>query len=968
MAAENDPYNTMLDSEKNDIRPGFLGGNGDGEGKGKAAGALAAAENIAGAVIAAKGGGAGKAASGATGASKASGAKNALSDGIKSGAQKAEANEKNPGGLYNRNAGKQETEDDKSSKKKSKGARMALAAAAPLLILLLAIGGIIALIVGLPIMMIGALDYNLMSVLGFDETVGILEEQGEHVTAEFAKNGKMPSGYFEDLVANGIDVGQITANGDFVRTDTYIANIENRNDLVASASGFSYISEDEGELAMLWDGKIIYADDFVAAVESDPNLYAAYSKAADISTKYYYSDDVENVYKDMGLSRGNFNDFEVTGDYEKDHEKYVEILNKTLDYGSDVGLGGYYGDKRLAKNPDGADESIIAKILDALFGDDGGDFYEQGVADNDAGGTIGSVSEDTREYIKKWKVEDRIIAGVKAKYPVPDYSNNATKRASELLNTAVSSNEPYLASNAFISIEEPIQRARVDGGGPINHVMNTLTQGTEVSYQNVETGGIETSDKSILETKNFRAAVSDSRFDAAEASNFGRDRVLKTTGQADHDIIKKTTVATDGKSAADSVVRNGKSSTTADADIVGKATENIELAQSKSNSESFQSVVGGNRIIEGGSFLSNTINMHVIGAMPSDEDTIAAYDKEVEKTMARRAEADRASKSPFDITSPHTFLGSIVHNIATSVLGSYGSGGTNTLSVLNSVGATTSKAIANLTTSATANSNEDKFTTMSGVGCETVESAGGLKGDLYCTSHNTVSTNHMSKTQADWESIINEDKWEDFYYQGMSRYATVGVKNAEVCEKYREKHDSAWTSVLNFFKNITGTYEVCEIETDADDNIVQTPENLEKLAIFTGARYSFGSEGDKENELYSGYALYKEVRSLLSGEESAVSILRREYEETHPRDNSTASLISRRSGMTKGEAEIALAYADYLNEIAAYDPSTRMMGAPVISFEKPILEYYSDSIALELYAWYSKQTEYDDLRTRNFVV
>ena len=969
MVAENDPYNDLMNSEKNDIRPGFLGGNGD---SGKAAGALAAAEGVASAALAAKGGGA--AAAGKAGDAAASGgAKKAMSDGMKDGAQdgvkKADAAEKNPAGFYNKNNSGDDEPNLKMSKGAKRGLMAGLAVAAPFLIILLVIGGIVALLIGLPVLMIGGIDYNLMKVLGFEETIGILEEQGEHVTAEFAKNGQMPKDYFQDLVANGIDVGQITANGDFIRTDTYIANIEDRDDLVAAASGFSYISEEEGELAMLWDGEVIRADDFVAAVESDPNLYAAYSKAADISTKYYYGDDVENVYKDMGLSRGNFNDFEVTGDYEKDHEKYVEILNKTLDYGSDVGLGGYYGDKRLAKNPDGADESIIAKILDALSDDDGGDFYEQGVADNDAGGTIGSVSEDTREYIKKWKVEDRIIAGVKVKYPVPDYSNNATKRASELLNTAVSSNEPYLASNAFISIEESIQRARVDGGGPINHVMNTLTQGTEVSYQNVETGAIETSNLSILETRNFRAAVSDSRFDAAEASNFGRDRVLKTTGQADHDIIKKTTVATDGKSAADSVVRNGKSSTTADADIVGKATENIELAQSKSNSESFQSVVGGNRVIEGGSFLSNTINMHVIGAMPSDENTIAAYDKEVEKTMARRAEADRASKSPFDITSPHTFLGSIVHNIATSVLGSYGSGGTNTLSVLNSVGTTTGKAIANLTTSATANGNEDKFTTMSGVGCETVESAGGLKGDLYCTSHNTVSTNHMSKTQADWESIINKDKWEDFYYQGMSRYATVGVKNAEVCEKYREKHDSAWTSVMNFFKNITGTYEVCEIETDADDNIVQTPENLEKLAIFTGARYSFGSEGDKENELYSGYALYKEVRSLLSGEESAVSILRREYEETHPRDNSAASLISRRSGMTKGEAEIALAYSDYLNMIANYDPSGRqMVTTPVISFDKPILEYHSDEVALNLYAWYSKQTEYDDLRTRNFVV
>lgn len=924
MVAENDPYNDVAKSEQNGVRPEFLGDKKEDEkGKSKAAGALGAAEAAASVAMAAKGG------------------------------------RMSTGGFYNKS---------ESTGGGSNGAKIAVAALAPIFILLIAVGAIIALIVALPVMMIGALDFNLMDVLGFDDTIGILEEQGEHVTAEFAKNGQMPNEYFKDLVANGIDVGQVTANGDFIRTDTYIANIEDRDDLVASASGFSYVSEDEGELAMLWDGKVISADDFVAAVESDPKLYAAYSDAADIGTKYYYSDEVEKVYQDMGLSRGNFNDWEITGNYSEDDEKFYEILNRTLDYGSDVGLGGYYGDKKLAKNEDGADESIIAKFFESLA-DDKGDFYEPDVANADPAATTGNITEDTREYIVRWDKEKRVVGGVTINnYPVAKYSDNATKRAAELLNTAVSSGEPYLASNAFIAVEESLQRARAGDNGPVNHVMNALTRGTEVSYQNVETGGVDTTNLSILETKNFRAAVSDSQYNEAEAYNFGRDRVLKTTDQADQDIIRKTTVTTNGKGAADSVVRNGKSDSTADPDTIAKATENIELAQSKNNSESFQSVIGGNRIIEGGSFLSNTINMQVIGAMPSNSEKIAEYQMEVEKVMARKAEAERATKNPFDVTSPYTFLGSIVHNIATAVLGNYNSA-SGTLSAVSSVGDTVAKAGASLTGSVAAKSSNGEYTTKSGLGCETVQSAGGVEGDLYCTSHNTVSTDYMSNTQADWDGIIDEEKFEDFYHQGMSRYATVGVKSAEVCEKYREKHDSAWQKLTSFFKNVAGTYEVCEVETDKFDNIVQTPENLEKLAIFTGAKYSFGSEGDEENKLYSGYALYKEVKSLLSGEESAVSIMRREYEETHPKDRSTAGIISRRSGLTKGEVEVALAYADYLDVIANYNPATRLMTAePIITFEKPILNYHSDEVALTLYAWYSKQTEYDDLRTRNFVV
>lgn len=960
--SNNDPYRNM-DSGENGIRPGFLGGSGDS----KASGALAAAEGIASAALAAKGGAAaGKAAKGGAEAGKAAkGGADNVKNTTDGGAKKANEAEKSPGGFYNKNGGKSGNDDEPTlapSKKSNKGLAIGLAVAAPLLILLLVIGGIIFLIIGLPVLMIGGLDFNLMRVLGFEETVGVLEEQGEHVTAEFAKNGKMPKDYFNDLVAYGIDVGQITANGDFVRTDTYIANIEDRDDLVASASGFSYISEDEGELAMLWDGKIITADNFVAAVESDPKLYAAYSGAADIATKYYYGEHVEEVYEDMGLSRGNFNDFDVTGNYEEDDARFYEILNSALDYGSDVVVGGAYDDKK--ENPNGEimieDEEESGACEETS---DGGTYCRQ-VSNMEAEAASGEVSENTKEYIIRWDwIEDssKPLGG----YWGAVYSENSTKRAAELLNTAVSSSEPYLASNAFVVVEESIQRARVEGGGPVNHVMNALTRGKEVSYQNVETGGVETTNLSILETKNFRAAVSDSKYDKEEAQNFGRDRVLKTTNQADADIIKKTTVGTGGKESSNSVVRNGKTGDEAEAEVVAKANENVELSKANYNSQNFQSVIGGNRIIEGGSMLSNTINMHVIGAMPSNASKIAEYHQEVEKVMARRAEAERASKNPFDISSPYTFLGSIVHNIATSALGNYGS---SLNSVVNSIGTTAGKAVASLTGAATATSYDKEFTTISGMGCETVGSAGGIEGDLYCTSHNTVSTKHMANTQGDWDGLVSDEDYDEFVKLAMDRYSSVGTKDADVCERYNEIHGGIGNKITNFFKNMLGTYEACKIKVDDEDNILESEKG--KLAYYTGAAYSFGSEAvdAEKNELLSGYALYTEVKSLLSGEESETAKIRKEYYATHPKDNSRAGIISRRSGMSKNEAEIALAYGDYLNMIASYNPAERMMGAPVVSFDKPILEYHSDEIALNLYAWYSKQTEYDDLRTRNFVV
>ena len=989
-----DPYNGM-NTGKDEIEPDFLkkkDGGGFGEG------AKAAAGDIASAVMAAKGGGGGAAAKGGSAAAKggeaaaakggsaaakggeAAGKGNLAGGGgnstdkAKAGTKEAkkgltgeaEAREKEAGGLYKGGKGGDGDGDDASLfKKKEKstlGSMSAIAIAAPFFILLLSIAGIVALVVALPIMMIGAIDSNLIRILGFENTIAIIEKVGGFVTSHFLSEGQMPSEYSMALAQHGVDVGQVLANGEFVKTDVYIADIENRNDLVAAASGFSYISEDEGELAMLYKGRVIRADEFVAELNSDPTLYAAYSEAADLSTKYYYSDEVEDVYEKMNLSRGNFNEWKSTGNYVKDEESYNEILTEMLNDGSSLKVGGFcYED-------DEPEENDTNEVDKSMFVEGG--TYEKKYDDSSPEDIAQTVAENTREYVINWDSEEGLVGGVLKNFWKPkDMSEDSTKRASELLNTALSSSEPYLASSAFIALEEPIGRAKVDGDGPVNQVMNTLTRGKEVTYQNVQSGEDETTDLAILETSNFRAAVSDSKYDANEAQNFGRDRILATTGQEDmRATIRTTTVTSKGQVKSGSVVRNGKLSSHADVDTVTKAVKNIDLSTAEKNSETFQSVIGGNRILEGGAFLSNTINEKVIGGLPSDSGSMTAYYQEVKEAMDRRHEAERATKSPFDISSPYTFFGSIVHNIATSVLKNYGTGLT-ALSAVTSAGDTAGKAVANLMGAATAYSPDDEFVTMDGIGCKTAEAVS-VNGDLYCSTHTTLTTDYLEYSMSDWENALGdqlegghikrESELGEFTLINAERYSSVGTKNTQVCEIYRElnkdKQDatgkSIWAGIKDFFSTIGGVYESCD-------------ESIVPREISTGAAYTSGSEAGDRTKMYSGFVMYDEVRSLLSNEKSKVAVLREEWAVDHPVDNSEAGMIARRSGMTKHEAEIALAYADYLTMIARYDPSDRYaFAAPVVTIEHPILEEHNNKVMEDLYAWYQKETEYDDLRNR----
>lgn len=775
-------------------------------------------------------------------------------------------------------------------------------------------------IVGVPVYMIGTIDYNLQKALGFTDTVAVLEKQGEYVTAEMLASGEVPNGYAEDLAKKGLEVGQVTLAGNFVRTNVYLDNIEELDE-VASRGGY-FANAGDGELAILFNGELIKASEFVMAVESSPEMYEAYSEALDISARYYYSSEVGKVYSDMGLSRNDFGDWESTGDSEKDTESYYEILEKILDEDSKVTVSG----------------------VDAVEEDGKGILtgFTENISSGDAGQIVNNVASQT-------------TAGD---------TGTATKRAAQLLNSAISSSEPYKAVRAFMAIEEPIQRARAGDNGPVNEVMNSLNEKTKMVYTDVNTGETVTQEKSILETENFVAAVSGGTFSKAEANNFSRDGVLVATNSADVDSIEKTTVSSNGRKQSDATITISGSNV-ADNSAFNKSISSIDMAVSKKNSELFHSVVGGNRIVAGGSFLSNKINLTVLGAMPSDSDSVKEYSRVVNEVLARKAEAERATLSPFDISSPNTFLGSIVHNFAMTLLRkpSTSVNESPVVSVASTIADLAGKSMKDLTNEVTAEGDDVSYMTLAG-DCATVGTVGVI-GDIYCTSHNTVDTSMMYRKKSDWGDMKNNPGYKDYVSYGMTREVTVGVKSAEVCKAYKKNSSiSTIYDALDTVSSAFGAYGEClGIGVFGGSNA---------MAIATGAKFTLSSEkNDNVGNVreYTAYTLYDTVYSLLSEKKTAAAEIMEEYYAKNPRDDSAAGIIARRSGMSKEEAQIALNYASYLNMIAKYDASTRwVFGGFKINTKKDFLIEQDEEIKGNLYAVWSKRAEYRDERNRNFTV
>ena len=197
----------------------------------------------------------------------------------------------------------------------------------------------------------------------------------------------------------------------------------------------------------------------------------------------------------------------------------------------------------------------------------------------------------------------------------------------------------------------------------------------------------------------------------------------------------------------------------------------------------------------------------------------------------------------------------------------------------------------------------------------------------------------------------NEKKYyNQFTKEATTRWSSFGVKDAKICEDVSAEKQ-------NFVsKLISKIFGACSrLNPEQEDRVTG------KAYVMTGDNY-----GVKKA---SAYALYDTVSSLLKEKKSTAQIIREEYRKEHPIDDSPAGRIAIFTGMTKEEAETALAYAQYLNFIARYDASERYAFGEVFEApEKGILFEHSEKLNSDLFCFWRKQTEYDDVRNRSFAV
>ncbi|MBQ3309272.1 hypothetical protein IJG78_01185 [Candidatus Saccharibacteria bacterium] len=218
------------------------------------------------------------------------------------------------------------------------------------------------------------------------------------------------------------------------------------------------------------------------------------------------------------------------------------------------------------------------------------------------------------------------------------------------------------------------------------------------------------------------------------------------------------------------------------------------------------------------------------GQTIGDNTAVLAFYRDQQEVIAEQAEFDRRTKSPFDVTSEHTFLGSLAYSLiplATSMQS------VSVTSMVGGIGSLFSSALTNLLPTSSAVSETD-FTFSRG-DCVLANSTTAISNG-YCNQYYVTDLSQIDMTPVeifDSTALMREDRMGYVYGKGHSRDKTGaesgpksdtdpdwGDKPLNESEKSLAHH---WPSspVMSKIQHYDGTANGCE--TDWEYNFINYP-------------------------------------------------------------------------------------------------------------------------------------------------
>ena len=323
-------------------------------------------------------------------------------------------------------------------------------------------------------------------------------------------------------------------------------------------------------------------------------------------------------------------------------------------------------------------------------------------------------------------------------------------------------------------------------------------------------------------------------------------------------------------------------------------------------------------------------SQHQIGSgTPASKENVIAYRREQNRIIAEEAEYQRSIRSPFDINSQYTFLGSIVYNLVpiatTSGVGN----------IIKNVGTLMSSSVSAIIPTASAVAETDL--TLDFGNCPTLESIGAScdkMGRPFIISDESVLKEY---TPNEIVSKINEvapgtltsngdgtykiregSNAEKFLSFCSERLSNWGQSDAHIMEQLDDeaKRDQWWRGIP-LLGDLIGSF------------VDLFHDNSEDVPWIVGEKCVNSSENaefwEREGKYYQAFYQDQRIMENMGAiKESSAKTALDNYHEKNPIDNSPEGILARYSGMAKDDVIATIDFINVMNYLANYHPEERL--------------------------------------------
>lgn len=694
------------------------------------------------------------------------------------------------------------------------------------------------------------------------------------------------------------------------------------------------LSDGSGGRTITYKNQVITADNFDSTFESNPEFRDSISDATHGRAANYFDDSSDQYFKDMYQTRDLQQNYRQTGNRDTDDANYNQLMSNHHAGDADANIN-------TAHDVPQFDEETGEPILD--------ENGEQVVVRELTGEDVAGASIDAETPTAK---AQSYLLGASRKVASAGGIMCAVLKVGNLVSVAVAAKDMYNAINYFMSQSEPQSKVKVgegDSSGIHTWLEHLYTSDTNV-VKDPTTGEDVELTGAPLDDDGMRAINGDLTPRHANVKYFSMERgfVATMTALATNGIsravcggsilagaiISVSTIASGGfikmsiGMLLDTILTTAIAIAVSSAvmAILGNVLIPIIADTLFSNPYDKATGIQGGSLYVRGSMLANSafLGRTTTAQTPSAEEAVLAFNHATDVILAQDAEIERLRSNPFDASSPNTFLGSIVSKLIPLTTNS------NALSTLSTISSVTGASLARLSP-VHADSIGDAFLSTFGQNCDVANSIGAV-GDPYCGVRVTsdLSVINLPLDDPTYRSVIDPNLEYDengneiikegsplaeFIRYALMRKSPFGVPDAGIAAECQTD--------FGVFGKIPFIGDILQAINAVEESVC--------MDVATGAKYVNSPDNEYWQTEGKYYQLYVATTRALDqfgtyqevGTVNPVLAYQAKYRAEHPLDTSPAGSLAAISGLSKDDAELVLALAEYGDVIANYDPTER---------------------------------------------